>query len=149
MHFLLYLHARNSSIWGNVFFKNFYDLLQNHIFSHERESNILLDKWDEKKIENECILYDLVRKMLSGQPESRPNLDEILAHPFFWSEEEKLIFICDLSDYLEANGYKNKKFVIYSVFFSDIKYSDYLEEWAKDKNILSKSFDKIIDQTLV
>lgn len=55
--------------------------------------------------------------MLSGQPEHRPNLDEILSHPFFWSEEEKLIFICDLSDYLEANGFKINKIKHYYYYY--------------------------------
>ena len=42
--------------------------------------------------------------MLVSEPKERISLDTVIAHPFFWSEEEKLIFICDLSDFLEANG---------------------------------------------
>jgi len=31
----------------------------------------------------------------------------------------------------------------------DVKYSDDLEDWAKENNILSKSFDKVLDVALV
>ena len=72
--------------------------------SHERETNILNDQWNDKNIEQDGLFYDLVKKMLVSEPKERISLDTVIAHPFFWSEEEKLIFICDLSDFLEANG---------------------------------------------
>ena len=71
---------------------------------HERESNILNDSWNEKSIEHDSLFYDLVKKMLNGDPEARPSLDKVIIHPYFWNDEEKLTFICDLSDFLEANG---------------------------------------------
>lgn len=73
--------------------------------SHERETNILNELWNKTKIENDCLFHDLVGKMLSGKPENRPSLDKVLVHPYFWATEEKLHLICDLSDFLEANGY--------------------------------------------
>ena len=71
---------------------------------HERETNILNDQWNEKNIEQDGLFYDLVKKMLASEPKERISLDTVISHPFFWSEEEKLIFICDFSDFLEANG---------------------------------------------
>jgi len=42
--------------------------------------------------------------MINGEPEARPSLEKVITHPYFWNDGEKLTFICDLSDFLEANG---------------------------------------------
>jgi len=43
----------------------------------------------------------LITAMLSHQPEDRPNVDEILQHPFFWEAKTRLQFLCDVSDHFE------------------------------------------------
>lgn len=43
----------------------------------------------------------LITTMLAHQPEDRPNVNDILEHPFFWSPKDRLQFLCDVSDYFE------------------------------------------------
>lgn len=76
-----------------------------YLIRHERETNIIKDKWNKDFIENDCLFHDLIKKMLNSSAEARPNLGEVINHPFFWTDDEKLTFICDLSDFLEANGF--------------------------------------------
>ncbi|KMU91890.1 serine/threonine-protein kinase/endoribonuclease IRE1 [Coccidioides immitis H538.4] len=44
---------------------------------------------------------DLIRKMLSLDPRSRPDATTVMIHPFFWSPAERLSFLCDVSDHFE------------------------------------------------
>jgi serine/threonine-protein kinase/endoribonuclease IRE1 len=52
---------------------------------------------------------DLVMQMLQHEPRDRPDTVGILKHPYFWSIEDKLDFICDVSDRYEVqkNSVKN------------------------------------------
>lgn len=43
----------------------------------------------------------LIREMLAHNPEDRPKIEEILSHPFFWSSNLRLQFLCDVSDHFE------------------------------------------------
>lgn len=43
-------------------------------------------------------VVDLVSWMLANQPEDRPTAAQVLAHPFFWSAEERLEFLSLSSD---------------------------------------------------
>ena len=107
MHFLLYLYSRKTSIWPNVILLNIQIIYYIYYIKnkrHEREANIINDKWNEINIEQDSLFHDLLKGMLNENPEDRPNLEKILYHPYFWNDEEKLIFICDLSDFLEAHG---------------------------------------------
>lgn len=44
---------------------------------------------------------DLVRAMLSKDPRARPDATTVLHHPFFWSAEDRLDFLCHVSDGFE------------------------------------------------
>ena len=44
---------------------------------------------------------DLIARMLSHDPRARPSAAAVLAHPFFWSAEERLDFLCHVSDGFE------------------------------------------------
>ncbi|KAK8057059.1 IRE kinase [Apiospora saccharicola] len=44
---------------------------------------------------------DLVRIMLLPEPRDRPNIREVMAHPFFWDAKKRLTFLCDVSDHFE------------------------------------------------
>lgn len=52
---------------------------------------------------------DLVMQMLKHDPRDRPDTVGILKHPYFWPVEDKLDFICDVSDRYETqkNSIKN------------------------------------------
>ncbi|KAI8354037.1 hypothetical protein BD560DRAFT_438390 [Blakeslea trispora] len=70
-----------------------------------RESNILNGFFDLVKLdsmgEDGVEAKDLVERMISADPKSRPNADTILSHPFFWSTSKRLAFLQDASDRFE------------------------------------------------
>ncbi|KAF4553903.1 Ribonuclease 2-5A-like protein [Elsinoe fawcettii] len=43
----------------------------------------------------------LITAMLAHRPEERPNVNDILEHPFFWKPKDRLQFLCDVSDHFE------------------------------------------------
>ena len=43
----------------------------------------------------------LISQMLAHRPECRPSARQVLQHPFFWSLERRLAFLCDVSDHWE------------------------------------------------
>ncbi|XP_067115137.1 serine/threonine-protein kinase/endoribonuclease IRE1 isoform X1 [Osmerus mordax] len=50
---------------------------------------------------DDVIARDLIERMISGEPESRPSTSSVLKHPFFWSPEKQLQFFQDVSDRIE------------------------------------------------
>jgi serine/threonine-protein kinase/endoribonuclease IRE1 len=44
---------------------------------------------------------DLVMQMINHYPKARPDTQAILRHPYFWNVEDKLEFLCDVSDCYE------------------------------------------------
>uniref|UniRef100_A0A8C1VS89 Serine/threonine-protein kinase/endoribonuclease IRE1 n=1 Tax=Cyprinus carpio TaxID=7962 RepID=A0A8C1VS89_CYPCA len=70
-----------------------------------RQANILsgiynLDHFMED-IHEDVIGRDLIERMISAEPETRPSAASILKHPFFWSPEKQLQFFQDVSDRIE------------------------------------------------
>uniref|UniRef100_A0A8C1YGX2 Serine/threonine-protein kinase/endoribonuclease IRE1 n=1 Tax=Cyprinus carpio TaxID=7962 RepID=A0A8C1YGX2_CYPCA len=70
-----------------------------------RQANILsgvynLDHFMED-IHEDVIGRDLIERMISAEPETRPSAASVLKHPFFWSPEKQLQFVCDVSDRIE------------------------------------------------
>jgi serine/threonine-protein kinase/endoribonuclease IRE1 len=65
---------------------------------YERDTNIIrghcsltaLHKWPEA--------VNLLSAMLSKQPLQRPLMAGVLRHPFWWSDEQRLQFLVDVSD---------------------------------------------------
>ncbi|KAF1920087.1 hypothetical protein BDU57DRAFT_508193 [Ampelomyces quisqualis] len=45
--------------------------------------------------------YHLIQWMLKTRPEDRPTAVQVMNHPFFWSAEKRLSFLCDCSDHWE------------------------------------------------
>ncbi|KAL5121816.1 bifunctional endoribonuclease/protein kinase ire1 [Pleosporales sp. CAS-2024a] len=45
--------------------------------------------------------YHLIQWMLKTRPEDRPTAVQVMNHPFFWSAEKRLNFLCDCSDHWE------------------------------------------------
>ncbi|KAJ8413534.1 hypothetical protein AAFF_G00080410 [Aldrovandia affinis] len=70
-----------------------------------RQANILsgaysLDHFMED-LHDDVIARDLIERMISADPQSRPSTACILKHPFFWSPEKQLQFFQDVSDRIE------------------------------------------------
>ncbi|CAN8235134.1 unnamed protein product [Cochlearia groenlandica] len=51
--------------------------------------------------------YKLISQMTKNNPSSRPTVQDVLAHPLFWSDEDKLMFLQDVNEACKsvAKGY--------------------------------------------
>ncbi|XP_067937029.1 serine/threonine-protein kinase/endoribonuclease IRE1-like [Watersipora subatra] len=68
-----------------------------------RQANILNAEYKLESIsspEHICCLH-LISWMLAHDSHERPSMAEVLAHPYFWSEEKQLRFFSDVSDRIE------------------------------------------------
>lgn len=65
-----------------------------------RERNIKANRCNLSELEKyqSYDIKNLIEWMLSPRPEDRPTAAEVLAHPFFWSAEDKLEFLSLASD---------------------------------------------------
>ncbi|CAK4015427.1 related to serine threonine kinase and endoribonuclease ERN1 IRE1, sensor of the unfolded [Lecanosticta acicola] len=69
-----------------------------------RELNIKRDRKNMDALEKWSDAYEpmqLISSMLEHQPENRPTAQTVLNHPYFWSPEKRLAFLCDCSDHFE------------------------------------------------
>jgi serine/threonine-protein kinase/endoribonuclease IRE1 len=69
-----------------------------------RELNIKRDKKNMDALSRWSDAYEpmqLITSMLEHQPENRPTAQAVLNHPYFWSPEKRLAFLCDVSDHFE------------------------------------------------
>ncbi|CAF9943026.1 MAG: bifunctional endoribonuclease/protein kinase ire1 [Alectoria fallacina] len=78
-----------------------------------REANIVKGLYDLDAL---TILGDyqweakvLVGQMLSHNPKERPDASTILTHPFFWGAEDRLEFLCHVSDAFESEKYNEQE----------------------------------------
>ena len=67
-----------------------------------RESNISTGKMELNSKSLSVEADNLIRSMLSRKAKDRPSASQVLSHPFFWSSERRLEFVCSVSDILEA-----------------------------------------------
>ena len=70
---------------------------------YEREANIMRNKPRTealKEISEDA--YDLITAMIDRDPKARPTAKEVCSHPFFWTPQQRLSFLCDISDRLEC-----------------------------------------------
>ncbi|KAF2108968.1 hypothetical protein BDV96DRAFT_555274 [Lophiotrema nucula] len=69
-----------------------------------RELNIKKDKPNLQQLRMGADCEEpihLIQWMLSNKPEERPTALQIMNHPFFWSAQKRLNFLCDVSDHWE------------------------------------------------
>ena len=45
---------------------------------------------------------NLIMAMLQPKPKDRPDIDAVMAHPFWWEPAKRLAFLIDLSDRVEC-----------------------------------------------
>ncbi|KAI8138581.1 hypothetical protein BJV82DRAFT_582748 [Fennellomyces sp. T-0311] len=71
-----------------------------------REGNILKGDHSLTKLESMgedgVEAMDLISRMISNEPRSRPTADTVLTHPFFWTAAKRLAFLQDASDRFEV-----------------------------------------------
>lgn len=81
----------------------------NHPFDKDgkymREANIVKGYYNLSDLSNlgdfQWEAKDLIASMLSHDPRSRPDASAVMLHPFFWTAEERLEFLCHVSDQFE------------------------------------------------
>lgn len=70
-----------------------------------REGNIIKGEFDLSKLNNLPDSYtvkDLISSMIQINPNKRPDINEVMKHPYFWSVEKKLDFLLKVSDRFEV-----------------------------------------------
>lgn len=89
----------------------FYYILSNgqHPFGDKymREANIVqgtfsLDHLEDYGLPDMVESRDLIERMISRDPKQRPDANEVLLHPLFWSPERRLDFLLKVSDRFEV-----------------------------------------------
>eukprot|EP01134_Creolimax_fragrantissima_P006836 CFRG6836T1 len=78
----------------------------------EREINIRNNKPDMFLLEGHCEIYDLISDMLLFNPSDRPSASQVLDHPFFWTAENCLQFLNDVSDRYEKVHREDRALVL-------------------------------------
>lgn len=68
---------------------------------YEREANIVQGKPNLSVLSSLPDALDLVRRMTSNDPKTRPSAKQVCHHPFFWTFQRRLDFFIQLSDRLE------------------------------------------------
>ncbi|KAK0266528.1 bifunctional endoribonuclease/protein kinase ire1 [Friedmanniomyces endolithicus] len=63
------------------------------------ETMAVLERWQDAYEPTQLIEW-----MLEPQPENRPTALQVLTHPFFWTAEKRLAFLCDASDHFEREA---------------------------------------------
>lgn len=72
---------------------------------YEREANIMHNKPMIDSLKDFSYeAYDLVSVMIHRNPACRPTAMQISEHPFFWSPDRRLSFLCEFSDRLEMES---------------------------------------------
>ncbi|KAK4540228.1 hypothetical protein LTR36_009633 [Oleoguttula mirabilis] len=96
-----------------------------------RELNIKRDNKKMGVLERWSDAYEpmqLITSMLEHQPENRPTALQVLNHPFFWSPEKRLAFLCDCSDHFE----REPRGIVEDGFAGDSYCLQLLEERAEE-----------------
>lgn len=69
-----------------------------------RQANIISGLSDLNDIQDEehVAVYSLVESMVASDPETRPPIEAVVKHPFFWNSKQSLQFLQDISDRIES-----------------------------------------------
>lgn len=72
---------------------------------YEREVNIMHHRPNMEVLKKQSPdAYDLVASMIQRVPSDRPTARQVCEHPYFWSLDRRLAFLCDVSDRIESES---------------------------------------------
>lgn len=74
----------------------------------ECELNIYKGKYSLDYIED-LVAKDLIELMISDEPEKRPNVEDCLNHPFFWSKHKRVEYLKDIGNHKEIAKCRDAK----------------------------------------
>jgi len=66
--------------------------------NYERDGNIMRGRANLKPLQVQPEALNLVAAALAKAPAARPSMAAVLAHPLWWSLEQRLQFLVDISD---------------------------------------------------
>ncbi|XP_048226917.1 serine/threonine-protein kinase/endoribonuclease IRE1b-like isoform X2 [Ricinus communis] len=78
----------------------------------ERDVNIVNDRKDLFLVESIPEAMDLFSHLLDPNPDKRPKAQEVLNHPLFWTPEQRLLFLQDISDRVELEDRENESEIL-------------------------------------
>ena len=97
--------------------------------------NILKGAHNLDQLHNDFELRSLINDMIEKDAKKRLNIKEIIDHPFFWEEGQKLNLLQEFSDYIESNN---------------AKFSEDFEQKARNLQILGKiNWDRNLEDCVV
>lgn len=82
--------------------------------SYNRDENILKREPHLDALDSCPEAMDLITTMLEKDPAKRPTIEEVMDHPFWWNERQKLQFLIELSDRMENEDRQEDKTLIRS-----------------------------------
>ena len=82
--------------------------------SYKRDDNILKKEPHLDVLDSCPEAMDLITTMLEKDPGRRPTIDEVIDHPFWWNQRQKLQFLIELSDRMENEDRQEDKTLIRS-----------------------------------
>ncbi|CAD8067586.1 unnamed protein product [Paramecium primaurelia] len=103
----------------------------------------ILNKFKKYKIK-ELDIRDLILKLLFD--DSIIHYENLLSHPYFWTKEKKLKFICEFSDYIETFPQKPGSITLQEICIQNQVFQD---NWGKKCEILLKEQIRGYDTTQV
>ena len=107
---------------------------------YEREANIMHNRPCIEPLEDSSPdAHDLVKCMLNVNPRFRPTAIQICEHPFFWSSQKKLTYLCDFSDRLETDAISQASLQVINILA--------IERGAVD--VVGTSWDQHLDSALI
>uniref|UniRef100_A0A8C6VA44 Uncharacterized protein n=1 Tax=Neogobius melanostomus TaxID=47308 RepID=A0A8C6VA44_9GOBI len=105
------------------------------------EGNIFNGKYSLEHVED-VVANDLIEWMINGEPKSRPNVEECLSHPFFWTKRKCVEYLRNIGNREEiANCRKAEDELISAVeeFFVEKSMENWKTKFSKE---LIQTMDK-------
>ncbi|XP_023250502.1 serine/threonine-protein kinase ppk4-like isoform X2 [Seriola lalandi dorsalis] len=88
---------------------------------YEYEYNIHEGKYNLERVQD-MVAKDLIEWMIHEEPKKRPEVEQCLIHPFFWTKERRVDYLRRIGNREEVANYRN----------ADQELICSLEEWAGD-----------------
>ena len=112
---------------------------------YEREVNIMHNRPNMEVLKKQSPdAYDLVSSMVQRNPSERPTAKQVCEHPYFWSAERRLAFLCDVSDRIESEGTATADGSLSQTFVAKLLA---IERRASD--VVGTAWDITLDDSLV
>jgi serine/threonine protein kinase len=112
---------------------------------YEREANIMHNRPNMDVLKGQSPdAFDLVAFMIQRNPGDRPTAKQVCDHPFFWSADRCLAFLCDVSDRMESEGTVTSDGTLSQSFISKLVAIE-----GNASEVVGIAWDTVLDNALV